>query len=186
VSLSNADAGAPSPSSTVVTVGRHHRTSSGPLRRVGLVLSVTVGLLSACSSGNGSSTPTTVRGSINGRSTSTTARGSVNGSSTSTTVGGSGNGNSTQTAVPGSLNVSPCNYAQAWHEDPTQFSEFAVLARLADKATDSSLRDDGHLLDSDLATADTATIDDVTGSIFAVCRQLGLVRADSGTPPTSG
>ncbi len=87
----------------------------------------------------------------------------------------------TTTTVQGSLNVTPCNYARAWHDNPTQFSEFATLARFARKATDTNLQVEGQQLASAVASHNFAAVNRVMGEVFATCRQLGLV----GTAPTS-
>jgi hypothetical protein len=91
----------------------------------------------------------------------------------------SGNGRST-TTVQGSLNVTPCNYARAWHDNPTQFSEFATLARFARKATNTDLQAEGQRLASAVASHNFADVNKAMGNVFATCRQLGLV----GTAPT--
>lgn len=96
-----------------------------------------------------------------------------------------GSGSSTTTAQPGSLNVTPCNYAQAWHDNPTQFSEFGTLARFARRSTNSSLQGEGKQLASAVAARNTAVVDQVMGSVFATCRQLGLVTT-SAHSHTSG
>jgi hypothetical protein len=98
----------------------------------------------------------------------------------------SGSGSSTTTAPAGSLNVTPCNYAQAWSDNPTRFSEFGTLAAFAGKATNATLRDEGHQLASAVASHDSAAVDNVTGDIFATCRQLGLVRTAPSTRQTTG
>jgi hypothetical protein len=98
-----------------------------------------------------------------------------------------GSGSSTPTtAKPGSLNVTPCNYAQAWHDDPTQFSEFETLASFGRKATDSGIRSEAQQLTSAVASHDTTAVGREMGDIFATCRQLGLVRTTSASPQTTG
>jgi hypothetical protein len=98
----------------------------------------------------------------------------------------SGNGSSTATTLAGSVNVTPCNYAQAWHDNPTQFSEFATLAMFARKATNSGLRNEGQQLASAVAAHNTGVVDQVMGNVFATCHQLGLVTTTSSTRPTTG
>ena len=95
-------------------------------------------------------------------------------------------GNSTATTHPGSLNVTPCNYAQAWHDNPTKFSEFGTLASFARRATNSSLQDEGRQLASAVAADNIAVVDDVMGNVFATCHQLGLVTTASPTRQTTG
>jgi hypothetical protein len=96
-----------------------------------------------------------------------------------------GNGSSTA-ATAGSLNVTPCNYAKAWHDNPTQFSEFETLARFAGKAANSNLRDEGRHLASAVASHNTAAVGTVMGDIFATCDQLGLVTSAPATTHTTG
>jgi hypothetical protein len=96
-----------------------------------------------------------------------------------------GKGSSTA-SQPGSLNATPCNYAQAWHDNPTQFSEFGTLARFAGKATNSNLRDEGQKLASALTADNTAVVDEVMGKVFATCHQIGLVTTAQPTPQTTG
>lgn len=89
-------------------------------------------------------------------------------------------------ATAGSLNVTPCNYAKAWHDNPTQFSEFGTLARFAGTATNSNLRDDGQQLASAVASHNTAAVGQVTGKIFTTCDHLGLVTSAPATTHTTG
>jgi hypothetical protein len=95
-------------------------------------------------------------------------------------------GSGSAATVPGSSNVTPCNYAQAWHDNPTQFSEYGTLATFAAKATDSHLRDEARQLASAIASHDAAALGQVMGSVFTTCQQLGLVRTRSAAPPTTG
>ena len=61
----------------------------------------------------------------------------------------------------------PRNYAKAWHDNPTQFSEFETLARFAGKAANSNLRDEGRHLASAVSSHNTAAVGTVMGDIFA-------------------
>lgn len=98
-----------------------------------------------------------------------------------------GHGSSTPTtATAGSLNVTPCDYARAWHENPTQFAEFGTLARFARKATNSNLRYEGQQLASAVSSHNTAAVGQVAGNIFATCGQLGLVTTAPATTHTTG
>jgi len=98
------------------------------------------------------------------------------------TTGSSGStSTSARAAHSGSLNVTPCNYAQAWNDNPAQFTEFGTLARFARMAANSSLRNEGQQLASAVADHTMAVVNEVTSHILATCRQLRLVR----TTPTS-
>lgn len=92
----------------------------------------------------------------------------------------------TSTTRPGSLNVTPCNYAQVWQGNPTQFSEFATVARFARSATDPNLRSEGGQLASAISDDDDATVDQVMESMFSTCQQLGLVRTTHSSTSTTG
>jgi hypothetical protein len=94
-------------------------------------------------------------------------------------------GPSTTTSAPGSLNATPCNYARAWHDNPTQFSEFATLGRFARMADSSKLQAEGRQLASDVATNNTDAVSEVTATIFSTCQQLGLVPSKVATSTTS-
>jgi hypothetical protein len=96
----------------------------------------------------------------------------------------SSNGSSPTTTHPGSLNVTPCNYAQVWHDYPTQFSEFGTVARVASKATDADLRTEGQQLAAAVASHNTAALGQVMGNVFATCGRLGLVRTSSASATT--
>jgi hypothetical protein len=98
----------------------------------------------------------------------------------------SATGTSTTTTAPGSLNATPCNYAQAWRDNPIQFSEFATLARYARMAESAHLRAEGQQLASAVASHNTAAISAVAGNVFATCQQLGLVTSPRVAPSTTG
>jgi hypothetical protein len=102
----------------------------------------------------------------------------LSGCSTTTT------GSSTTTTARGSLDATPCNYAQAWHDNPTQFSEFATLARFARMAASSQLQAEGRHLTSAVASDDASTTAEVAGAIFVTCRQLGLVKTPTASSTT--
>lgn len=139
---------------------RRSDATLGTMRPAALVLFLAAVVLSACSSGSASST--------------TAPR------------AGSGSGTTTTAPRPGSLNVSSCNYVQAWYDDPTHFTEFGTLAALARKASNSSLQNDGKQLASAAAAQNTPAVGDVMGRLLATCRQLGLVRTVSRTNNTTG
>src|SRR6202034_3153150 len=80
-------------------------------------------------------------------------------------------GTSTTTKAPGSLNATPCNYARAWHDDPSGFSEFALLARYARSAESAQLRAEGQQLASSVSSQDTAAISAAAGTVFATCQR---------------
>jgi hypothetical protein len=90
-------------------------------------------------------------------------------------------GTSTTTTAAGSLNATPCNYAQAWRDNPAQFSEYATMARYAIMASNADLRADGHKLALAVVAHDTTGISGVADTIFTTCQQLGFVRS----PPVS-
>jgi hypothetical protein len=92
-------------------------------------------------------------------------------------------GTSTTTSAPGSLNATPCNYARAWHDNPTQFTEFATLARFARMADSAKLQTEGRHLASAVSSDDTTAIGQGAGAIFSTCRELGLVT--SGVAPST-
>jgi hypothetical protein len=91
----------------------------------------------------------------------------------------------TTTTEAGSLNATPCNYAQAWHDNPGQFSEYSTMARYAGMASNAGLRAEGRQLASALAKQDTAAIGALAGSVFATCQKLGFVRPPSATSSTT-
>lgn len=103
-------------------------------------------------------------------------------------------GCSTTTPAPASttrpdaaaLNVTPCNYARAWHDDRSHFGEFATLARFARTADSPELRADGRQLTSAVAAGDTAAVDHVTGQVYGTCQELGLVTAPSPGNASTG
>ncbi len=103
----------------------------------------------------------------------------LGGCSTATTA-------NTTTTVRETLNATPCNYARAWHDNPGQFTEFAPLARYAGMAENAHLRTEGRQLASAVTAHNTAAITAVAGSIFAACRQLGLVTTPPAAPSTTG
>jgi hypothetical protein len=94
-------------------------------------------------------------------------------------------GSSTTTSAPGSLNATPCNYARAWHDNPSQFSEFATLGKFSRMADSSKLRAEGRLLASAVASDNTGTVSEATAAIYSTCRQLGLVTSNVA-PSTTG
>lgn len=154
----------------------------GKVRGAVLVLVLAGLVLSACSSGSASSTATTTRASHSPIRIRTS---SGSGSTTTTARPGSANGSRTTIPTSSSLNVTPCNYVQAWLDNPNQFTEFATLAALTRKASNSSLQNDGKQLASAAAVQNTAAVSDVMGRLLATCRQLGLVRTVSGTNNTT-
>ncbi len=93
---------------------------------------------------------------------------------------------STTTPPPGSLNVTPCNYARAWHDSPTRFSEFAIMARYAREADNAHLRSVGERLASAVPSHDTAAISAAAANLFSTCKQLGLVTTPRAAPTTTG
>ena len=109
------------------------------------------------------------------------------GGCSTTTVGTSYNtGASTTTSVPRSLNATPCNYARAWHDNPTLFSEFVPLARYARMAENAHLRAEGRQLASAVTSRDTAEISAAAATVFATCQRLGLVPSPRVAPSTTG
>jgi hypothetical protein len=94
-------------------------------------------------------------------------------------------GTSTTTTVAGSLNATPCNYAQAWRDDPGQFSEYPTMARYARMASNADLRADGLKLASAVLAHDTAALAEVAGDIVTTCEQLGLVMPPAVPSTTS-
>jgi hypothetical protein len=100
--------------------------------------------------------------------------------STSTT------GASTTTTVAGSLNATPCNYAQAWRDNPGQFSEYSTMARYATMASNADLRADGQQLTSAVMAHDSTAISGLAGNIFTTCLQLGFVRSPPAATSTTG
>jgi hypothetical protein len=169
------------------------------VRRAGLVVFLVALTLSACASGNASSTTTTGASSRHGSSTTTSGATTPHGSATTTssdasrhsgtttTSGGGSAKNSPTTALSGgaATNVSPCNYAQAWYDDPSIFSEFTTVASLAQKASDAGLRSEGRQLAADATAQNTAGADSVMSALFTTCRQLGLATT-SGSHRTLG
>lgn len=104
----------------------------------------------------------------------------LGGCSTSTTD------TSTTAKTPQSLNATPCNYARAWHDDPSGFSEFALLARYARSAESAQLRAEGQQLASSVSSLNTAAISEAAGTLFSTCKRLGFVPSLSVTPSTTG
>jgi hypothetical protein len=104
---------------------------------------------------------------------------STTGTSTSTI------GTSTTTRGVGSLNATPCNYAQAWRDNPGQFSEYSTMARYARMASSAELRADGRQLASALMAHDTIGISELAGNVFATCQQLGFVKLPPVAPSTT-
>ena len=102
----------------------------------------------------------------------------------SSTTGSSNTG--TQATVQTALNVTPCNYARVWRENPTQFVEFATEAQFARKASSSQLRSEGHRLALAALANDQTAITAVMHTVVATCEHLGLIRATSTTSTTSG
>ena len=92
----------------------------------------------------------------------------------------------TTTTAAGSLNATPCNYAQAWHLNPGQFSEYSLMARYARLASNVGLRAEGQQLESALTAHNTIAMSGLASNIFATCRRLGLVRSPSAVPSTTG
>ena len=76
--------------------------------------------------------------------------------------------------------MTPCNYARAWHDSPTQFSEFATMARYARGADSAHLRSVGERLASAVTSHDTAAISAAAADLFTTCKQLGLVTNATG------
>jgi hypothetical protein len=91
---------------------------------------------------------------------------------------------STSTSAPGSLNATPCNYARAWHDNPSQFSEFGTLGKFSRMADSAKLRAEGRRLASAIAADDTGTVSEVTAAIYSTCQQLGLVGSNGATSTT--
>ncbi len=84
------------------------------------------------------------------------------------------------------LDVSPCNYARVWRDDPSQFVEFATEAHFARTASSSQLRSEGHRLALAVLANDPTTITGVMETVVATCEHLGLIRATPATSTTSG
>jgi hypothetical protein len=80
---------------------------------------------------------------------------------------------------PGALNVTPCNYARAWHDDPIHFTEFATLAHYAQMADNSDLRSDGRQLSAAVVADDDADLGQAAARVYTTCQRLGLVPAPS-------
>jgi hypothetical protein len=88
----------------------------------------------------------------------------------------------TDTAPPGrALNVTPCNYAQVWLNDPSHFSEFATLARFARTAANTDLRSQGRQLAAAVSANDASTISGVMNSLVSTCEHLGLAHSPTTT-----
>jgi hypothetical protein len=79
------------------------------------------------------------------------------------------------------LNVTPCNYAQVWLNDPSHFSEFATLARFARVASNPDLRSQGRQLAAAVAASNASTVTAAMGKLASTCEKLGLVHS----PPTT-
>jgi hypothetical protein len=101
------------------------------------------------------------------------------------TPGSSAPTTTTTTTAAGSLNATPCNYAQAWRDNPAQFSEYETMARYARMASNAQLRADGRQLDSAVTAHDTTGITGVAGDIFTTCQQLGFVKLPPAVPSTT-
>lgn len=82
--------------------------------------------------------------------------------------------------------MTPCNYAQAWRDNPKGFSEFATLARYARMADNAHLRAEGQRLASAVTSHNTAAISAVAGNVFVTCQQLGLGTSPRVSPSTTG
>jgi hypothetical protein len=95
-------------------------------------------------------------------------------------------GHSTSSAPQESTNVTPCNYAQVWQDNPTQFSEFPILARFAQTAGSADLRAEGRQLASAVAAKNATTITGAMGAFVATCERLGLLRPSTTTSTTKG
>ncbi len=102
----------------------------------------------------------------------------LGGCSTSTT--------GTSTTTTGSLNATPCNYARAWHDNPSGFSEFALLARYARMAQSAALRTEGRRLSAAVTSQEAAAIGAAAGTLYATCKQLGIVPSPPVAPSTTG
>jgi hypothetical protein len=77
------------------------------------------------------------------------------------------------------VNVTPCNYAQVWLNDPSHFSEFATLAHFASAAADADLRSGGRQLAAAVTANDASTITTVINKLAATCEHLGLVHSST-------
>jgi hypothetical protein len=95
-------------------------------------------------------------------------------------------GTSTTTTGAGSLNATPCNYAQAWRDNPGQFSEYSTMARYASMASNVELRSEGQQLASALTADNTTAISGLAGNVLATCQKLGFVRSPPVAPSTMG
>ena len=82
------------------------------------------------------------------------------------------------------LNVTPCNYARVWRDNPSEFVEFATLARFARSAASTELRSEGQRLATALGAKNTNAILGVMGNLVTTCERLGLVRSVPTTPTT--
>jgi hypothetical protein len=91
---------------------------------------------------------------------------------------------STSTTARGSLNATPCNYARAWSDNPTQFSEFGPLARYARMADSAKLQAEGRQLATAVASDDTDAISEAAGTILSTCQGLHLVPTRVATSTT--
>ncbi len=92
----------------------------------------------------------------------------------------------TQGAPPSrALNVTPCNYAQVWLNDPSHFREFATLARFARAAANADLRSAGRQLGAAVTANDSSTITAVINRLAITCEHLGLVHSTTTTSTTT-
>jgi hypothetical protein len=99
------------------------------------------------------------------------------GCSKSTTGTTGTTGTTTTSTAAESLNVTPCNYAQAWRDNPGPFSEYSTMARYAGEASNADLRSEGQQLASAMTAHDTSAISSLAGNLFATCLRLHLVRS---------
>jgi hypothetical protein len=95
-------------------------------------------------------------------------------------------GTSAQTEA--SLNVTPCNYARVWHDDPSQFVEFATVAHFARSASSSALRSEGQRLATAEANgnAGAVAVAGIMSDVLSTCERLGLVHPATTTSTTKG
>jgi hypothetical protein len=94
-------------------------------------------------------------------------------------------GPATTTTAAGSLNATPCNYAQAWRDNPGQFSEYSTMARYARIASNAELRAEGQQLASALTADNTHAFSGLADNVFTTCQSLGLVRSPPAVPSTT-
>jgi hypothetical protein len=86
----------------------------------------------------------------------------------------------------GSSNVTPCNYAGVWRDDPSHFSEFQTVVRFARTAANSDLRSEAEQLASAVGGANPNAISDAMSGLVTTCEELGLVRSPSTGSTTTG